>query len=148
MSDKRQEFTNNFNNYENTRFDFGIAMLMTLFSKENQDMINKKIKEQLFEFTNISTLILYICYLFIFINFIVSLQIRQNCGQSNPKLGNEVLHSHEFSFNILCRCIKSLCDFHSHPTEIIRKIHYICICLSVNRANQVLQLLHYPIDNI
>ncbi len=23
MSDKEQEFTNNFNNYENTRFDFG-----------------------------------------------------------------------------------------------------------------------------
>ena len=49
MSDKRQEFINNFNNYENTRFDFGIAMLMTLFSKENQDVISKKIKEQLIE---------------------------------------------------------------------------------------------------
>ena len=49
MSDKRQEFTNNFNNYENTRFDFGIAMLMTLFSKENQDRINKKIREQLID---------------------------------------------------------------------------------------------------
>lgn len=49
MSDKRQEFTNNFNNYESTRFDFGIAMLMTLFSKENQDMISQKIKEQLID---------------------------------------------------------------------------------------------------
>lgn len=49
MGDQRQEFTNNFNNYENTRFDFGIAMLMTLFSKENQDIINKKIREQLIE---------------------------------------------------------------------------------------------------
>lgn len=49
MSDKRQEFTNNFNNYENTRFDFGIAMLMTLFSKENQDIISQKIKEQLID---------------------------------------------------------------------------------------------------
>ena len=47
MSDKRQNFTNNFNNYENTKFDFGIAMLMTLFSKENQDILNKKIREQL-----------------------------------------------------------------------------------------------------
>ena len=44
MSNKGQEFVNNFNNYENTRFDFGIAMLMTLFSKENQDAISKKIK--------------------------------------------------------------------------------------------------------
>ena len=49
MGDQRQEFTNNFNNYENTRFDFGIAMLMTLFSKENQDIINKKIREQLID---------------------------------------------------------------------------------------------------
>lgn len=49
MSNKGQEFVNNFNNYENTRFDFGIAMLMTLFSKENQDAISKKIKEQLIE---------------------------------------------------------------------------------------------------
>ena len=49
MSGKEQEFTNNFNNYENTRFDFGIAMLMTLFSKENQDVLNKKIKEQLID---------------------------------------------------------------------------------------------------
>ncbi len=30
MSDKRQEFINNFNNYENTRFDFGIALLRTI----------------------------------------------------------------------------------------------------------------------
>lgn len=49
MSNEGQEFANNFNNYENTRFDFGIAMLMTLFSKENQDAISKKIKEQLIE---------------------------------------------------------------------------------------------------
>ena len=33
MEDQRQEFTNNFNNYENTRFDFGIAMLMSFFLK-------------------------------------------------------------------------------------------------------------------
>ena len=49
MGDQRQEFTNNFNNYESTRFDFGIAMLMTLFSKQNQDIINKKIREQLID---------------------------------------------------------------------------------------------------
>ena len=49
MGDQRQEFTNNFNNYESTRFDFGIAMLMTLFSKENQESINGKIREQLIE---------------------------------------------------------------------------------------------------
>lgn len=49
MGDKGQEFTNNFNNYESTRFDFGIAMLMALFSKENQDIINKKIREQLID---------------------------------------------------------------------------------------------------
>ena len=30
MRDKRQEFINNFNNYENTRFDFGIALLRTI----------------------------------------------------------------------------------------------------------------------
>lgn len=47
MSDKRQTFTNNFNNYENSRFDVGIAMLMTLFSKENQDILNDKIRKQL-----------------------------------------------------------------------------------------------------
>ena len=47
--ENNQSFTNNFNNYENTRFDFGIAMLMTLFSKENQDRINKKIREQLID---------------------------------------------------------------------------------------------------
>ena len=49
MNNQGQEFTNNFNNYENTRFDFGIAMLMTLFSKENQDILNKKIREQLID---------------------------------------------------------------------------------------------------
>ena len=49
MGDKRQEFTNNFNNYESTRFDFGIAMLMTLFSKKNQDMISQKIRKQLID---------------------------------------------------------------------------------------------------
>ena len=47
MGNNQQTFTNNFNNYENTRFDVGIAMLMTLFSKENQDMINEKIRKQL-----------------------------------------------------------------------------------------------------
>lgn len=49
MSDQRQEFDNNFSNYESTRFNFGIAMLMTLFSKENQELINQKIREQLIE---------------------------------------------------------------------------------------------------
>jgi len=49
MNNQGQEFTNNFNNYESTRFDFGIAMLMTLFSKENQDILNKKIREQLID---------------------------------------------------------------------------------------------------
>ena len=53
MEDQRQEFTNNFNNYESTRFDFGIAMLMTLFSKENQEYLNKKIKEQLIDVQSI-----------------------------------------------------------------------------------------------
>lgn len=49
MSDERQEFTNNFNNYESNRFNFAIAMLMTLFSRENQDMLNEKIKNQLID---------------------------------------------------------------------------------------------------
>lgn len=49
MKNQGQEFTNNFNNYESTRFDFGIAMIMTLFSKENQDILNKKIREQLID---------------------------------------------------------------------------------------------------
>lgn len=49
MGDERQEFTNNFDNYESTRFDFAVAMLMTLFSKENQDVISKKIREQLID---------------------------------------------------------------------------------------------------
>ena len=44
-----QSFTNNFNNYENTRFDFAIAQLMTLFSKKNQDVITQKIIEQLID---------------------------------------------------------------------------------------------------
>lgn len=49
MRNQGQEFTNNFNKYESTRFDFGVAMLMTLFSRENQDIINKKIREQLID---------------------------------------------------------------------------------------------------
>ena len=53
MSDKRQTFTNNFNNYENSRFDVGIAMLMTLFSKENQDILNDKIRKQLVDVKSI-----------------------------------------------------------------------------------------------
>lgn len=49
MSDDRQSFTNNFNNYESTRFDFAIATLMALFSRENQEKVNEKIKKQLID---------------------------------------------------------------------------------------------------
>lgn len=45
----QQTFKNNFNDFENTRFDLGIALLMTLFSTRNWDNIEKKIKEQLLD---------------------------------------------------------------------------------------------------
>ena len=39
MENNQQKFTNNFNNYENTRFDVEIAMLMTLFSKDKRNQL-------------------------------------------------------------------------------------------------------------
>jgi hypothetical protein len=49
MSNERKDFTNNFDEYENKRFNLGIEKLKTLFSKENKDIIDKKISEQLID---------------------------------------------------------------------------------------------------
>ena len=49
MSDARQPFTNNFDQYESNRFNVGIAMLMMLYSKDNRYRLNEKIKKQLID---------------------------------------------------------------------------------------------------
>lgn len=48
-----QNFKNNFSKIENSRFDIGMAAIMALFSKENQNIINEKIEKQLLEVNTI-----------------------------------------------------------------------------------------------